>query len=58
MRIITFNPNASRREPTRRLRQAARGAQLRIVERIGPANDASTGRLIQFHTHGGPRPAA
>jgi hypothetical protein len=57
MRIISFNPNASRTEPAR-LRQAGRAAHLRIVERIGPANETNTGRLIQFHTHTSPRPAA
>ncbi len=58
MRILTFNPNASRKEPSLRLRQAARATHLRIIERIGPASDSSTGRLIPFHTHSSPRPAA
>jgi hypothetical protein len=58
MRTISFNPNVSRTEPTLRLRQAARASYLRIVERMTPAGDPSTGHLLQFHTHSGPRPAA
>ncbi|MEX0783973.1 MAG: hypothetical protein WD557_15130 [Dehalococcoidia bacterium] len=55
MRTISFNPNVSRSEPTLR---RSRAVHLRIVERIRPANDSNTGRLIQFHTHTSPRPAA
>lgn len=58
MRIISFTPNASRTEPGLRLRQAAHAAHLRIVERVGPATDSTRGRLIPFHTHTGPHPAA
>jgi hypothetical protein len=58
MRVISFNPAASRTEPTLRIRRAARAAHLRIIERVGPASDSTGGRLIQFHTHSGPRPAA
>ncbi len=58
MRTITFNPTVSRREPALRLRQAARASYLRNVERIGPASDATGGRVVPFHTHSSPRPAA
>jgi hypothetical protein len=58
MRVISFNSSASRTEPTLRVRQAARATHLRIIERVGPVSDTSTGRLIQFHSHNSPRPAA
>ena len=41
-----------------RVRTAARAAHLRVIERIGPSRDAAADRVVPFHRHLGPKPAA
>lgn len=56
MRILSFNPNIERREPQPASRQAPRAHYLRVIESAAPASNA--GRLLQFHRHREPAPAA
>jgi hypothetical protein len=53
MRLLSFNPNAQRTQPKRLQTHAS---HLRIVASARP--DTTSGRLLQFHFHGDPRPAA
>ena len=53
MRLLTFNPTPQRTETPR---LESRTSHLRIVNSARPAK--TNGRLIQFHFHGDPRPAA
>ncbi|HEX6029827.1 MAG TPA: hypothetical protein VFY90_00260 [Tepidiformaceae bacterium] len=41
-----------------RVHKVARAAHLRVIERIGPSRETTPGRVVPFHRHLGPKPAA
>lgn len=41
-----------------RIRRVSRATHLRIIEQVGPRLGSTSARVVPFHTHPGPLPAA